>query len=75
MHVLGFSKSGIVVEITKMVYFYLNFIGALILHIVAADRRAVWSGDYIRIWKKTMLTCLKILSHSSGRTYGMPAAG
>jgi hypothetical protein len=69
MHVLSFSKSGIVVWITKMVYFYLNLTGALNLHIVAVGRSAFWSGDYIRIWKETMLTCLKLLSsQSSGRT-------
>jgi len=65
MHVLSFSKSVIALGITKVDCFCLNFIGALILRIVAAGRSAFWSGDFIRIWKETMLTCLELLSQSS----------
>lgn len=61
VHVLSFSKSGIGVGITKVDCFYFNFIGALILHFVAVGRSALWSGDFIRIWKETMLTCLELL--------------
>lgn len=83
MHVLSFSKSGVVVGITKVDCFYLNFSGALVLHIVAAGRSAFWSGYYIRIWKETMLTYLKPLSQSSPvetevnqeELNGMPATG
>jgi len=83
MHVLSFSKSGIVVGITKVGCFCLNCSGALIKHVVAAGRSAFWSGDYIRIWKETMLTYLKLLSQSSPvdtevnqeEFNGMPATG
>jgi hypothetical protein len=66
----------------KWTVFYLNFIGALILH-VAVGRSAFLPCDYIGIWKETMLTCWELLSQTSPvetevnqeELNGMPATG
>jgi hypothetical protein len=83
MHVLCFSKSGIGVGITKVDCFLFKVYWCINLHIVAIGRSALWSGDFIRIWKETMLTCLELLSQSSPvetevnqeELNGMPATG